>query len=74
MKRLVAGLIGIISICLPISGQELEYKMELGGGVGGCFYLGDANTEALFITAAVLLHVMKTATAFIRKAACVQVC
>ena len=31
-------------------------------------------TEALFITAAVLLHVMKTATAFIRKAACVQVC
>lgn len=44
MKRLVAGLIGIISICLPISGQELEYKMELGGGVGGCFYLGDANS------------------------------
>ena len=23
--------------------QELEYKMELGGMAGGCFYLGDAN-------------------------------
>ena len=23
--------------------EELEYKMDLGAGLGGCFYLGDAN-------------------------------
>lgn len=44
MKKLVAGFIGTIFFCLPVSAQELEYKMELGGGIGGCFYLGDANS------------------------------
>lgn len=24
-------------------GEDLEYRMELGGGMGACFYLGDAN-------------------------------
>jgi hypothetical protein len=28
--------------------QDLEYKMELGGALGGSFYLGDANFTELF--------------------------
>lgn len=28
---------------LSASAQELEYKMELGGALGGTFYMGDAN-------------------------------
>lgn len=29
----------------PVAAQEdVEYKMELGAGAGGCFYLGDANS------------------------------
>ena len=28
--------------------QELEYKMEIGGMAGGCFYLGDANYHSLY--------------------------
>lgn len=31
-----------------LSAQELEYKMELGGMLGGSFYLGDANYSALY--------------------------
>lgn len=27
-----------------VRGQELEYKMELGGALGGSFYLGDLNS------------------------------
>ncbi len=45
MKRLL-----LISLCLyacasEMEAQEVEYKMELGGSVGGCFYLGDANSK-----------------------------
>ena len=28
--------------------QELEYKLELGGAVGGMFYLGDANYSSFY--------------------------
>lgn len=36
----------IIGLSLPEWGkaQDEEYKMELGGGAGACFYLGDANS------------------------------
>lgn len=31
--------------CLPANAEEeLEYKMDMGAGLGGCFYLGDANS------------------------------
>ncbi len=34
-------------LCLPMvsRGQDEVYRMELGGGVGGSFYLGDANSK-----------------------------
>ncbi|MBO5181903.1 MAG: outer membrane beta-barrel protein [Paraprevotella sp.] len=40
----------LICLSLPVfvaqvGAQEVEYKMELGGGLGGCFYLGDANSK-----------------------------
>lgn len=28
--------------------QDMEYKMEMGGAVGGCYYLGDANYGTLY--------------------------
>ena len=39
-----------IAICILFFGlaahaeEELEYKMDMGAGLGGCFYLGDANS------------------------------
>lgn len=36
-------LLFMTGIC-PAIGQELEYKMELGGALGGSFYLGDLNS------------------------------
>ncbi|MCM1108967.1 MAG: DUF6089 family protein [Clostridium sp.] len=47
MKRGLLLIGFIFSICcVPIEAQDLEYKMEMGGGFGGCFYLGDANSKA----------------------------
>lgn len=42
-------LLGIM-LCLttPLRAEELEYKMEIGGMVGGSYYLGDANFSKLF--------------------------
>lgn len=40
---LIASLSCLSSIC-----QEVEYKMELGGMLGGCFYMGDANISRPF--------------------------
>ena len=62
------------------NGDDFSWGRVLRNGSGNYRTYNDFNNEfsvgtaALFITAAVLLHVMKTATAFIRKAACVQVC
>lgn len=46
-RRHLALQIAAILLLLPsvyrASSQELEYKMELGGLAGGCFYMGDAN-------------------------------
>ena len=39
-----------ISICCLLfcfaanAEEELEYKMDIGAGLGGCFYIGDANS------------------------------
>lgn len=30
--------------CFLAKAEELEYKMDMGAGLGGCFYLGDANS------------------------------
>jgi hypothetical protein len=40
----------IISCCLLLglaayAEEEVEYKMDMGAGLGGCFYLGDANSS-----------------------------
>ena len=42
---LFAGLLATPAI---MCAQDLEYKMELGGALGGSFYLGDANFTGLF--------------------------
>ncbi len=34
----------LLPFVLSVCAQETEYKMELGGGIGPCFYLGDANS------------------------------
>lgn len=38
----LAAVLLLLPVC-AVSAQELEYNMELGGMVGGCFYMGDAN-------------------------------
>ena len=42
----------ILLLSLPLPGlyaqDEEEYKMELGGGLGGSFYMGDANYTTPF--------------------------
>lgn len=42
----------ILLLSLPLAGlyaqDEEEYKMELGGGLGGSFYMGDANYTTPF--------------------------
>ncbi len=43
----IAAVILLLSSVCAVSAQELEYKMELGAMVGGCFYMGDANTIPL---------------------------
>ena len=38
-----------VLLSLPLCAQnELEYKMEIGGMVGGTFYMGDANYSQLY--------------------------
>ena len=41
--RHIAAVFILLAVVPMVSAQELEYKMELGGMAGGCFYLGDAN-------------------------------
>ncbi len=38
----------VLCCCVGMNAQELEYKMELGGMVGGSFYMGDANYSSLY--------------------------
>lgn len=40
--RVAAVILLLASVCVA-SAQELEYNLELGGMVGGSFYMGDAN-------------------------------
>ena len=42
MKRLLT----ILTLCLPLvlSAEDLEYKMDIGGGLGLSHYWGDAST------------------------------
>ena len=51
MRQMVGKLATALLLLLPayvVSAQELEYNMELGGMMGGSFYMGDANNTALF--------------------------
>ncbi|MBR2607254.1 MAG: outer membrane beta-barrel protein [Bacteroidaceae bacterium] len=41
-------LMGLFAAPSFVRAQDLEYKMELGGALGGSFYLGDANFTGLF--------------------------
>ena len=41
-------LLGLVTAPAFLRSQTLEYKMELGGALGGSFYLGDANFTGLF--------------------------
>ena len=47
LKCLVAA-VALIALPSRLCAQNLEYKMEAGGMLGGSFYLGDANYTALF--------------------------
>lgn len=38
----------LLGMVQPIKSQDLEYKMEIGGALGGSFYMGDANYSTLF--------------------------
>jgi hypothetical protein len=40
--------VGLLAAPAALCAQDLEYKMELGGALGGSFYLGDANYSGLF--------------------------
>lgn len=42
IRYMAAATLLLASVCV-VSAQELEYNMELGGMVGGSFYMGDAN-------------------------------
>ena len=46
LKNVVTALLAW-AVAQTATAQELEYKMELGGALGGTFYIGDANA-ALF--------------------------
>lgn len=39
---------GLVAAPAFLCAQDLEYKMEVGGALGGSFYLGDANFTGLF--------------------------
>lgn len=45
--KMATALLLLLSV-FAVSAQELEYNMELGGMVGGCFYMGDANYTTPF--------------------------
>ena len=45
--KMATALLLLLPACV-VSAQELEYNMELGGMVGGCFYMGDANYTTPF--------------------------
>lgn len=36
-------LLSLLPLCAMANDDDLEYKLEVGGGLGPCFYLGDAN-------------------------------
>lgn len=42
IRTAIATLLLLVSSVLPA--QEVEYRMEVGAGIGACFYLGDANS------------------------------
>ena len=52
VTRQVTGKLAAVLLLLTtvhvVSAQELEYNMELGGMMGGCFYMGDANYTTPF--------------------------
>ena len=43
-----AAVVMMVLATTGLNAQELEYKMELGGMLGGSFYLGDANYSSLY--------------------------
>ena len=45
--KMATALLLLLPVC-AVSAQELEYNMELGGTMGGCFYMGDANYTTPF--------------------------
>ena len=45
--KMATALLLLLFVC-TVSAQELEYNMELGGMMGGCFYMGDANYTTPF--------------------------
>lgn len=47
-KTLFIFILMIFSVLSLSAQDEVEYKMELGGMIGGSFYLGDANYTSLF--------------------------
>ncbi len=46
-RRSVSAML-VLFCSMGLTAQELEYKMELGGMLGGSFYLGDANYSSLY--------------------------
>lgn len=48
MSSIVRYILLVVLLCGPIRGlaqEDAEFKMEIGGGLGTSFYLGDVNTK-----------------------------
>lgn len=42
-KHLYILLLALVPLSMMANDDDLEYKLEVGGGLGPCFYIGDAN-------------------------------
>lgn len=48
IKRLIILVVIAQTCTVLLKAQNEEYTLELGGALGGCFYMGDANYNRLF--------------------------
>ena len=46
-KRFLGFILAVCVMAPACAGDELEYKMDIGGSLGLCYYLGDANSTPL---------------------------
>ncbi len=47
VKRILGFILSVFIMTSVCAGDDLEYKMDIGGSLGLCYYLGDANSTPL---------------------------